>query len=351
MPSSVKSSICHGMAFRVFMSIICLCTLLFQGGILNYYLVMAYGAKHWAWWVADAAIFAIFVAAFVLSFRSMKIMDEKNVRRAMANQAPVVPGELPMGYMAWICYSIILSVRVWLLFWQAVQELKETDVFGPNLLKITIGLSCFVFLLLVNAHHDSDHGTSREAFIKQVVSGVTFDLLDTIAILEVLFINESHVFLTFALHRTILVIACLNITLPTLPLLVLSKTRYGRINLTKTFHVVHHLIYLMLINVPLFVIRMILWHVKSTSISVFLLKNLLSIAFSIRSLVGEFAAAAEERENAPPISTEMAMMHAAPATTRIPDSERETDPSISEAATLPIRHRSAESSDSKPRFV
>ena len=343
----VKHSICLGMPFRILASVACLCIVIYQAAIINYYLAnyRYHGAIWWTWWIADAVTFTLFLVAFIASFKSLRV-DEEKTAVELATRENTAPGELPLGYIAWLVYAILLGIRVWIIFWRVAQELKEDDFFGPNLLKITIGLSCFVFILLVATHHNASPSTGRVAFIRSITSSVAFDILDTVAVLDVLFIQESHVFLTFTMHRVILTIACLNLALPTLPLLVLSKTRYGRTSLTKTLHALHHLVYLLLINVPLFAIRIVLWHVKNQNISVFLLKNILGIAFSIKTLIEEFSVAVED------VRDGMGEERAGMGMTEPPKSEpeRETDINISEAATLPLRHRH-DPEQPGPRFV
>ena len=234
---------------------------------------------YWLWSIADVIILATFTVAFLKSFHFLKKTDQEQDREAEKERQKgvITKAELPLGWIAWLIYSVFLAIRMAILFWDVVQHLDEKDFFGPNTLKLTIASAAFVCLLLIATHHDAPYGSSRQSFISGVSKGATMDILDTVAILDILFIIESHIFLTFEMHRTIIFIAFVNLILPTVPLLVLSQTRFGKDDMTTGMKVAHTLIYMMFINVPLFIIRLILWHVRNQNISVFLIKNVLGM--------------------------------------------------------------------------
>ena len=234
---------------------------------------------YWLWSIADVAILAAFTVAFLKSFHFLKKTDQEQDREAKKERqkSVITKAELPLGWVVWLIYSVLLACRVVILFQDVVQELKEEDFFGPNTLKFTIASAAFVCLLLIATHHDAAYGSSRQSFISSLSKGTTMDILDTVAVLDILFIRESHIFLTFEMHRTIIAIAFVNLILPTVPLLVLSQTRFGKDDMTPGLKIAHTLIYMLFINVPLFVIRLILWHVRDKNVSVFLIKNILGM--------------------------------------------------------------------------
>ncbi len=230
---------------------------------------------YWLFTIADIAILGVFTFACLKSFRFLRMTEHERDKEQRIVELESKRAELPMGWISWLIYSIFLAIRVTLLFLDVVQHLDEADFFGPNTLKTTVAAAGIIFLLLVSTHHDAPHGSSRLAFIKGVAHGSTMDILDTTAILEILFVQDSHVFLTFEMHKTIIAIAFVNLILPTIPLLVLSHTRFGRDDMTTTLKVAQTLVYMFLVNVPLFIIRLILWHVRNQNISVFIVKNVL----------------------------------------------------------------------------
>ena len=237
---------------------------------------------YWLWSIADAVVLIAFTIAFMESFNFLKKTEQEQNREAKleSRKQVIKKADLPLGWIAWLIYSVLLAARMAILFQDVVQRLDEKDYFGPNTLKLTLASSAFIFMLLVSTHHDAQYGSSRQSFISSLTKGSTMDILDTIAILDILFITESHIFLTFEMHKTIIAIAFVNLVLPTIPLLVLSQTRFGKDDMTTGLKISHTLIYMFFINVPLFIIRLILWHVRNQNISVFLIKNILGESFS-----------------------------------------------------------------------
>lgn len=284
--------------YRILAAILCTIIVVLQGLVLNYYLATYKSKVWWAWVVADVVNLIVFIGAFVVSF----VYLEKRANGEV-NDSAKSGNELPLGYIAWLCYSCLLVPRVGIIFEDIAGYLKEEYVFGPNTLKITVAMSCIVFLLLVTTHHDAAHASERHSFIVSISHSVTFNIFDTVAILELLFVSESRILLTFTLHRVINAFACLNLILPVVPLLVLSRTRYGKLSMTKLLRTVHTLLNLLVINLPLFVIRMYLWHALSKNISVFLMKNLLGIAFTVKDLYDEWLGPHASQKSLQPAAT------------------------------------------------
>jgi len=46
----------------------------------------------------------------------------------------------------------------------------------------------------------------------------------------------------------------------------------------------HKIIYFLVVNIPIFVIRMLIWHLHDQNVSVFLVKNVLAIGLAIKDI-------------------------------------------------------------------
>ncbi len=205
-------------------------------------------------------------------------------------------GDLPLGYMAWFLYSLLLAVRVGIIFEDCVEYLDEENVFGPNTLKVMIALSGIIFILLVCTHHDAESSSPRYTFIQNIMHSVTLDILDTVTILNLLFVQESKIFFTFSMHRVINGIACINLIIPTMPLIVLSRTRFGEKSMSSNLKTAHTFLNLCVVNLPMFIIRMYVWHQLNKDISVFVVKNVLGICFTIRGLAQHMCTAKDSTD-------------------------------------------------------
>ncbi|XP_050413163.1 transmembrane protein 121B [Patella vulgata] len=260
--------------------IITILLVILQGTILDYYLIK-YNNWYWyAWIAADLALLFVFIMTFVISYRHLNLMR--------TSTTPVQVGSLPLVYFAWLVYSILLAIRVGLIFKDIAWKLKEEDFFGPNTLKVTISLAAVIFFLLLQSHHNAPCRSRREHQIENLTKTVVFDILDSVDILDVFFLRSAKDALLPGLEEGILVIACLNFILPTLPLMTLSRIHFGFKVIPRNIDILHRLLLLFFVNAPLLSIRLVLWHRLDQDISTFIVKNLFIIVVMLYELHKEF---------------------------------------------------------------
>ena len=256
--------------------IICILVLIYQMIILDYYMVTFYNKLWWFWVIPDIISIAVFCWAFVISYIHLKkTSHEKNHTRG---------GELPFGYIAWGVYAIFLSAKIGIIYRNIAPTLIEDDFFGPNMLKCTLACSAIIFFLLVVTHHDAEPQSKQQGYINSLTGSVTMDVLDTVSLLNILFLQVSRIFLSFEMHHTIIAIGIINVLLPVVPLLILSKTRFGHGKMPELLHTIHTIVYLLAINLPNLVIRLLLWHLRNGDISVFVIKNVMGIGLTIKAI-------------------------------------------------------------------
>ena len=264
MASTILSHVSKRM-FRGASAALCIVTLVIQSWFLNHYLV-AYNNNWWyLWLITDVASVVLYIVSFVISFRSKQD-----------------GAELPLGYISWGFYAAFVATKVAIIFRTIAYKLNEEMIFGPNTLKAGVALSSVVFLLLVLTHQPTDVNSDHQVYINRLIGSVSIDILDVTDFLEVIFIQESRIFLTFAMHNTIVGVSCVNIMLPTIPLLILSRTRYGRNEMPKVLHTMYTVLYMLAVNLPMLVIRLLLWNVHSQNVSVFVIKNVIHIGMIVK---------------------------------------------------------------------
>lgn len=90
--------------------------------------------------------------------------------------------------------------------------------------------------------------------------------------MEILFIKERRDTFPVGLDDVIIAVAIFNFILPTVPLITLSKTKYGQAKLSHKLVIIHKISLAFFINLPLLITRMVLWHGLGHGISIFSLK-------------------------------------------------------------------------------
>ena len=263
----------------------CIVLLILQGVILDYYLYKHHDFKSLAFITTDIIVVVIWVGVMFMAKRKfllkLKKMRRRNVKEKVdgGGKAPdEYADEIPYVFIAWLAYvAITLVPEVAVIFKRFADQLGDAKVFGQNLLKIALCITPMLFLLLVNSHHDAKPYSSRRTYIDKLSAGVTLDLLDSIDILEILFMDDIELHLPVGLENAIIAFACINFFLPTLALLELSAIVKDQVR-SANFKFLYAICYICLVNVPLGVIRIILWTNYNQDVSVFIGKNVIASA-------------------------------------------------------------------------
>lgn len=279
--------------YHIPIRILCLIIVLQQGVVLDYYLVTHKNIYWYSWIIADIAVLFVFVMAFIISYRHLLL-----AKSAFLSNAPVQTGALPLGYFAWFVYAALLASRVAIIFRDFAWKLNEEDFFGPNTLKINISMAAFVFLLLLLSHHDAEVDSERQRKITEISGTVVFDVLDSVDVLDILFDKSAIDDFPVYMDTAIIVIACINLLLPTLPLMTLSQAHFGHKLVPREIGMLHKMMIVFLVNVPLLTIRLLLWHLLSKDISIFPVKNVIVIFLVCHDLYEKRREDLERRDQA-----------------------------------------------------
>lgn len=269
--ANVCIQMCESM-YQIPSRALCFLIILLQGSILDYYLISHKTVYWYGWIAADIAILFVFIVTFIISYRHLVL-----VRHLSNSQGSVQTGSLPLGYFAWFVYSVALVARVAIIFSDFAQDLIEDDFFGPNTLKVCISLACAVFLLLLMMHHDATPGTGRKHQIEEFSGTVVFDILDSIDMLDILFDKADRADLPSGMCLAIISISCINFILPIFPLMTLSNSHFGYKSAPESLLILHKLLLIFVVNLPLLIMRLLIWHVVQKDISIFIVKNFLVI--------------------------------------------------------------------------
>lgn len=206
------------------------------------------------------------------------------------NSAPVNSiirlGSLPLVYAVWFIYSSLLTAKVVLLFkLDVAQSLDADSAFGPQLLKVIIASAAVVFLLLVETHNNAEPHSDHQAYIYYLITSTVFEIFDSVTFLGILFPTQSKIILTYPLENAVLILSCINFILPTMTLYKLSLSEFGHQPRSLGLQLLYKGLHLGMVNIPYFVIRVYLWSLYDHDVTLFLLKNILAVIITLRTLV------------------------------------------------------------------
>ena len=291
-----------------FDALLLIVVLIFQESLLNYYIIQ-HSLKHvsvYFWFLVDIAILTLFIVTLHYAYKHLKRNKCRKEKRPVEPLSPFeetfvklnvrifgkhyvgILGNLPLSYITWFVYSLFLSVKIIVLCrFNALQIVDIGSTYGPQLLKVCIGASALIFMLLVEAHHDLEQNSPRNNAIKLLVTCTTFEIFDSISFLAMLIVDESDIILSYTLENWVLGLTVCNFMLPTFGLYKLSMSDWGGLEMSGELTAIYKLIHLILINIPYLAIRIYLWATFGQDISIFVMKNVVSIFATLRYIYND----------------------------------------------------------------
>lgn len=263
--------------------------LIAQETIINYYIIMRYKESVFPYFffALDFLCVCTFVGTLFVAFNNLKnILRQESVDgfNLHAGRVNLMLGDNPLIFLSWLFYSLIFVVKIILIFNDDsfIHGLSVTDHFGPQLLKVALCSSSFLFLLLVEGHNWRKRGTPRYSYITSVCAKTGIEIFDSVSMLAILMESTSD--LSPTVKDLILALSSLNFLLPTIKLYQLSYNDFSKNNYSFPITVIYMSLHMLLIDVPFLVVRLYLWLVYHENASMFLMKNALSIVLGLRGM-------------------------------------------------------------------
>ncbi|XP_067132844.1 transmembrane protein 121B-like [Centruroides vittatus] len=295
--TSLKCGCSINLIVHIINLIFLLLVLVIQGSMINFCLILHNeGTAGWYFWfLADFLVLIGFMASGIISYkfykRKARLQQEghpEDVVDSMLTPSTRF-GILPLCYMVWLFYALLLTTKIILLFKMNIaQTLDSTVTFSPQMLKVVIALSIIVFMLLVVIHNNAKRHSHHYNYFNDLIGSTSFEILDSVTFLSILFVNETKLILPYSLENAILILSCVNFLLPTLALYMLSQSKFGIHLSSPNLTFLYNFLHLALINLPYFAIRVHLWTNFDRDVSLFLLKNVLLILIRSQNIVSGF---------------------------------------------------------------
>ncbi|XP_054270899.1 uncharacterized protein LOC128991750 [Macrosteles quadrilineatus] len=310
-----EESKCFCVTRRLFIHILDAATIIFivglQGGVLNYYLIRHYkdSIGPYFYILGDLFTMIVFAGTLTTSFTYLtkkQVIDDKLKKKAnfftparLIQEVEInlpwshrILGTMPFSYISWLVYVIIMLSKVVVIFQSPglVSHLSLKDVFGPNVLKLTIALASLVFLSLVEGHNWSKRGSPRYAFVTSTCAKNGMEIFDGVAFLALQMeekVNES------GFKDAVLVLSMFTFILPTLSLFKLSLLDFASEKACLQVTVLQNVLRLTTVDLPFLAVRMYLWIYYRENASLFLMKNIFNIILISRTLCPDLKVLAE----------------------------------------------------------
>ncbi|KAJ8411376.1 hypothetical protein AAFF_G00173820 [Aldrovandia affinis] len=254
--------------------ILCFLLLLFQGGVLDFYLIV-FTDLYWCSWIAtDLVVMTGWGIFFLKNARS------KRERACGFHQKSSIfgcnLGEFTYAYLAWLIYVIACTPKVVLILETSILDLIALKVpLGITGFKIIITLSAPLLYCLINSVIEDFNGATRyhsqSCFLATCV-----DLLDSFTLIEMFLRNEIP---TVYLKYTVLSVYFIALVVPVLWLYELTASRMRCRWIWARF------LSGVLVDAPLLVVRCFLVYVYKMPVSVLMFKNMFFLACKCLELV------------------------------------------------------------------
>jgi len=308
-----------------------------QSTILNFYIIAFFrGNEHYVgtyfWFMGDLFIVCFFATSFVSAYRYIHLrykleLDKKHNKeqirkviqdRIYKNVACLSPryfGTLPFSFMAWLSYSVYLSAKIAVIFSSNIptfmiaskqdgsnctsvdmgSDMNPHDMppddpihkLGTNLLKVSVGLSALVFIIMLQAHHNHQDNTAHGGYVLGVCHNIAVEVFDSATFLSLLIVPQTSIdqLSIWNFNHVIIVLSCINLVLPTLTLYSMSISDFGRrMHKVSKLTVVSQSLNLLVVNVPFLAMRLYLWGKYNYELSLFVVKNACYIFLLVHNL-------------------------------------------------------------------
>ncbi|KAM6986111.1 transmembrane protein 121B [Aplochiton taeniatus] len=259
---------------NVLYKILCFLTLIFQGGILDFYLII-FTDLYWCSWIATDLVV---VSGWGIFF--MKNARSKRERACGFHQKSSMfgcnLGEFTYAYLAWLIYVIACTPKVVLILETSILDLVTLKVpFGVTGFKIIMLLSVPLLYSLINSITEDQNGATRHR--SQSCFMITcLDMLDSFTLIEMLLKNEIP---TVYLKYTVIAVYFICLTVPVVWLYELTASEM------RCCWVWARFIASVLVNAPLLVVRCFQVYAYKMPISVFMFKNIFFLGCKCLELI------------------------------------------------------------------
>lgn len=183
--------------------------------------------------------------------------------------------EIWLVWIIWATYIVAYVVTVAMIFCKVAEKLTKKDDLGINALKATLCITPPLLILLLQL-------TICPSYRKPVLSLSVFaalNIFDGIEMLEIILMqNEGHFDLNTATEKAIISFACICFLLSPLGLIRNKFDANGEVNEREKPSMVLGPIEIIGTNLPFLVIRSVVWGVHKYEASVFIAKNIVSLA-------------------------------------------------------------------------
>lgn len=253
--------------------------LVFQGGVLDFYLII-FTDLYWCSWIATDLVV---ISGWGIFF--MKNARSKRERACGFHQKSSMfgcnLGEFTYAYLAWLIYVIACTPKVVLILETSILDLVSLKVpFGATGFRIVVLLSAPLLFCLINSIIEDVNGATRHHSRSCFIS-TCLDLLDSFTLLEMLLRNEIP---TLYLKYTVLSAYFVALAVPVIWLYELTASELRCRWLWARFSTG------VLVNAPLLVVRCFLVYVYNTPASLFMFKNIFFLACTLLELLEQCAA-------------------------------------------------------------
>lgn len=177
-----------------------------------------------------------------------------------------------LSFIIWCLYIALIVIKT-AYFFRVVVKLAELEDFLQGILQskntvIVIAGSSAIFVLFATA----------VVKYEDLIFLGAIDMIDGTLNLNFL-LEESHEMFSYEQESFVLGIACVTLILPVFHLLILGKNSKSAKILTAVYNLV--------LNIPLFIQRIILFHQGYGALSIFIFKNLILIGKNFLHLIEE----------------------------------------------------------------
>lgn len=292
--------------------VLCMILIIMQVHYLDYLLVFYSQSSYW-WFILipDWVAIFLFLIYFIKSYKHFA-RAPKTYETYLGFQTTPDPIRCREGHdktyfpwwpLAWLLYSITISLKIIVLFTmtpeESIEQWEEQTLQGATGMQTAVGITSVIFFLMLVSNIHRSVNQKMKSFIHEVGATVTIDLLDTMDLLELLYEEEEKSDRwggnEVIIFRLVLIIVVINMLVPVFPCVIIHRGRTHTSHMFRRLVLIQKVLQIVLVNILFMCVRLVLWSMFSEKFSAFIIKNILMVGILSADIFNVYMEMHEEK--------------------------------------------------------
>ncbi|KAJ7370865.1 hypothetical protein OS493_029409 [Desmophyllum pertusum] len=190
--------------------------------------------------------------------------------------------ELRWLFYVWGLYILALIVNIGIVFGVVGDSINKDKLLGPNALKLVLCITPLLLLLLLHTADDWEETDKHRELVSKLSFYMAIDLFDVVDMIDIVLEEYEHdIGIPKGFGTAMIVVACYTLLLSPWQMAENKLTEEDAPKIRFRTAVFRNIVEIVLVNLPFFVIRAVVFFQYGKDESIFIAKNGIAIVLSL----------------------------------------------------------------------